>query len=120
MGHGRKIIIEAVPASAMRYDTCGDWQFDAAGNLVITVVGVDPLAHDEAFLVALHELFEVKACMKAGISQAEVDDFDMAFQGEGEPGDAWNAPYRVQHRQAMLLEHMAAHFLGLTKYGIVE
>jgi hypothetical protein len=115
-----KIIIECLPQSQMRYCTTGDWFFDKEGNLIIQVVGGDPLDHDEAFLVALHELVEVKLCHKAGVTQAAVDGFDFTFSGDGEPGDHPEAPYREQHRKAMLIEHLVANFLGKTDYGRVE
>jgi hypothetical protein len=115
-----KIIIEYLPQDRMRYDTTGDWFFDAEGNLVIQVVGGDPFDQDEAFLVALHELVEVKLCHSAGITQGAVDAFDFTFEGEGEPGDHPDAPYREQHRRAMLIEHLMANFLGKTDYGRVE
>lgn len=115
-----KIIIECRKQDEMRYDTTGDWFFDREGNLVIQVVGGDPLDDDAAFLVALHELIEVKLCQKAGITQGAVDAFDFAFKGEGEPGDHPDAPYRHQHRQAMLIEHTVALMLGKFDYGSIE
>lgn len=114
-----RIIIECLPQEQMRYDTTGDWFWDNDGNLIIQVVGGDPLDDDAAFLVALHELVETKLCHKAGITQGAVDTFDFTFKGEGEPGDHPDAPYRVQHRHAMLIEHMMALFLGKTDYGSV-
>ena len=115
-----KIIIEAKPGNAMRYPTLGDWFVDEAGDLRIQAVGIDPLAHDEAFLVALHELIEAKLCHKRGITTEQVDAFDLAFKGEDEPGDAWDCPYRREHRQAMLVEHLVANFLGLDRYGEIK
>jgi hypothetical protein len=115
-----KIIIECLTQGEMRYDTTGDWFFDKDGNLIIQVVGGDPLDHDEAFLVALHELIEVKLCHLAGVTQGAVDAFDFAFKGEGEPGDDPKAPYRKQHRQAMMVEHLMALFMGKYDYGKVE
>jgi hypothetical protein len=119
MSSTRRIVVEALPQSKMRYGTIGDW-FERDGDVVIQAVGVDPLSHDEAFLVALHELVEMKLCAKAGITQKEVDAFDAAHKGDGEPGDEWNAPYREQHRKAMIIEHLMANFLGITDYGSIE
>ena len=124
MGHPQ-IIIESCEFSQQRYQTLGDWLYDNFGNLRISVCdaggnATDPLENDEAFLIALHELVEAKLCHRAGITQGAVDAFDFAFRGNSEPGDHPEAPYRVQHRQAMLIEHMMAHFLGLTTYGRME
>lgn len=110
-----KIILEAIPQEAQRYDTTGDWFFDGDGNLRICVTGESILA-PETFLVALHELVEVKLCHAKGISQKEVDVFDFSFKGEGEPGDDPKAPYRKEHREAMLIEALMAHFLGLMNH----
>lgn len=112
-----RIIIDTIPAGNMRYDTCGDWR-EEDGALVVEVS--DEVPAEERFLVALHELVEAELCRRRGIGQAEVDAFDMAFKGEGEPGDDPAAPYRREHRQAMLIEHMMANFLGLTGYGEVR
>ena len=60
-----KIIIQAKPGNAMRYPTLGDWYVDQNGDLIVKSVGVNPLADDDAFLVALHELIEAKLCHKA-------------------------------------------------------
>ena len=116
-----RIIIEAVARNESRYPDVagfGDWFEDADGNVRIQVDA--SLSPDEQFLVALHELVEVKLCIMRGISQAAVDDFDFGFKGEGEPGDDPAAPYRAEHRQAMLIEHMMANFMGLTDYGMVK
>jgi hypothetical protein len=53
-----------------------------------------------------------------------VDDFDAQFTEErhgddDEPGDDPRAPYRRQHRAAMLIEHMMASFMGLDSYGSI-
>lgn len=120
MGHRRRIIIEAVSASEQRYDTVGDWLFNEQGDLVIRATGLDPITHLECLLVALHELVEAALCLNQGVPQEIVDQFDLAFEGDGEPGDAWDAPYRRQHRFAMLVEHLMARELGQDGYGTVS
>ena len=117
----RRIILEAVPQSQMRppYDQderAGDWYTDANGDMVIRTTGTD-LADDETFLFALHELIEMRLCLKAGVTQAEVDAFDAAYTGEGEPGDCEVSPYRQQHRRACLVEFLVADMLGVVGYG---
>ncbi len=121
-----KIIIEAIPKTQMRYDTAGDW-FQDGDDLRIQVD--DDLPVDEQFLIALHELVEVKLCVMRGVSQAMVDSFDVeewprlvAEQpglAETEPGDHPSAPYRKEHRAAALVEHFAASLMGLDNYGVV-
>lgn len=117
MRHPR-IILETCPPAKMRYDTVGDWFVNEDGDLVIR--SIHEVTDDNGFLIALHELVEVMLCRKAGVTQQQVDDFDMAFEGKGEPGDHPAAPYRAQHRKAMLVEHMMANFLGHDDYGRID
>ena len=121
-----RIIIEAVAPDNQRLPCykeplCGDWYFDQGnGDLHIKVTAADVWDQEEAFLVALHELIEARLCFKAGVTQGEVDRFDLAFIGDDEPGDQLDAPYQKQHREACLLEHMMALFLGKFAYGHVD
>jgi len=121
-----RIIIEAVPPEQMRLpayrqEGFGDWYVDReTGDIRVTVAGGDVWDQPELFLLALHELTEARLCFAAGVVQGAVDTFDAAFTGDGEPGDAPDAPYRVQHRQACMIEHLAALFLGITNHGRVE
>lgn len=116
MSH-KNIRIEFVPKITMRYDTLGDfWETDS--EIVIQIAS--ELPEIEQYLVALHELVELKLCAYRGISNKAIDAFDLAYQGEGEPGDDPEAPYRKEHRFAMLIEHLTAHELGLAGYGHVE
>jgi len=122
-----KIVIEAIPHAAQRYDTWGDWYYDPDGTLQIRVSSDVPELPSAAhqFLIALHELVEVKLCEARGVTQEQVDAFDFAHQDDcneagTEPGDLPDSPYRREHRFAMLVEHLMAHELGLTPYGRVE
>lgn len=126
-----KIVIEAIPHAEQRYDTLGDWWFDPDGTLQIRVSNDQPLPGEgtmdekEQFCIALHELVEVKLCEAQGVTQAQVDEFDFAHQeqcneNDLEPGDLPDAPYRKQHRFAMLIEHLMARELGLDGYGEVK
>ena len=121
-----RIIIEAVSADKQRLPCyaeplCGDWFFDPGnGDLHIRVTAADVWDQEDAFLVALHELIEARLCFKAGINQGHVDAYDLAFKGKGEPGDQPDAPYQKQHREACLLEHMMALFMGRFDYGVVD
>lgn len=121
-----RIIIEAVPPEEMRLEAYkeagfGDWYFcPDTGDLHIKVAGADVWDEEKLFLIALHELSEARLCYRAGVTQGAVDAFDATFEGHGEPGDDIAAPYRVQHRQAMIIEHLMALFLGKTNYGTIE
>lgn len=110
--------IEALPPEDLRYSTEGDWQITPTGEFVIQVTANMP--QQEQLLLALHELIEAMLCQARGITQQAVDRFDFAFKGEGEPGDAVNAPYRLEHRFAALIDHLIAHELGIDGYGRVD
>lgn len=104
-----KIIIETIPHKEQRYTTVGDWFYDPDGTLHIKVSALSDDRRE--FLVALHELIEVKLCEHYGISQVSVDDFDMAWKehdGIEEPGDDPQAPYENQHNFAMGIEQLLA------------
>lgn len=136
-----KIIIQSKSPDDMRYGTLGDWYYknedydlrvtgpvlyidvattrDILGNMAPP----DAFTEDQMFLIALHELIEVKLCEARGITQDMVDSFDLHFEEQGldgEPGDHPNAPYRAEHRFAMIVEHLMAHELGMMDYGRVE
>lgn len=70
-------------------------------------------------LVALHELVEVIKCKHDGVSQKDVDAFDIAFEknrkpgNDDEPGDDPNAPYQNQHCLATGIERIMAAELGV-------
>lgn len=118
-----RIIIETVTPEEHRppYNAeegpAGDWYVATDGVLMIKV-SADVLS-PQGFLFALHELIEAYLCIHRGIPQAAVDAFDAAFKGEGEPGDDPRAPYRVEHRFSMIVEHLVAHELGVDGYGSI-
>lgn len=116
-----KIVIETIAADQMRYESLGDWFYEGD---TLHIRSVDTGKPNEDFLVAFHELAEAWLCRDKGISQGAVDGFDLAYAAsdsdqDAEPGDHGAAPYRVQHRQAMMIEHLMALFLGLDAYGTV-
>lgn len=116
------IHIQFIKADQQRYETVGDWFYDDTGVLQIRSTGD---TEHEAFLIALHEMVEAYLCKAKNISQKSVDDFDHLFATEPhqdtyEPGDDARAPYRKEHRFAMLIEHLTARELGLIDYGVVR
>lgn len=128
----RMVSFERRPHKGMRYDTLGDWFYDDNGLLRVIVAtddGIAPISTKEQKLILLHELIEVWLCEEEGITQKMVDDFDFAWDHRGdpevhaiddEPGDDPRAPYRIQHRRAMIMEHLFANFLGMDDYGVIR
>jgi hypothetical protein len=111
------ISIEIIPHSKQRYDTVGDWIFDANGALHIYVSEMGSEEYES--MVAVHEVWEALLCKNRGISQKSVDAFDIAFEVnriEGnteEPGDNPNAPYHREHCSATGVERLLCSELGI-------
>lgn len=136
-----KIIIETIPHTQQRYPTVGDWYFQGPngeareGNLATDtlVIRVSDLANwKEELCVALHELVEVAAAHAKGITVAQVDAFDMAFEQDrelrlksastqsdkdvilmDEPGDDPLCPIKREHSIATGIERILAAELGV-------
>ena len=94
-----KILIETIPHKDQRYATAGDWQFkqgaidqntvvvnnaayaaqaDGSQLLHIRVSELGDWRYEA--LVAVHELVEALLCKYGGITEQEVDKFDMDFE----------------------------------------
>lgn len=107
-----KIIIETIPHHDQRYDTVGDWRYDAAsGTLAIRVSDLNNWRYET--LIAIHELVEAALCSSGNIDQEKVDQFDLNYKGDGEPGDDSNSPYRGPHCMATGIERMLAAVMGV-------
>lgn len=113
----KNILIRTIPHTSHRYETVGDYEYDQDMNETISVskMGND----DYEFLVAIHELVESYLCLKRGIDENDITDFDIKFEEnrkEGdlsEPGDAEDAPYRKEHFFATTIERLMAAELGV-------
>jgi hypothetical protein len=115
------IEIKVIPHSEQRYPTVGDWFYTPDGDDKLLCIRVSKMSDRRyEFLVALHELVEVKLCEWGGITQEMVDAFDMEFEKNrhpddlSEPGDDSSAPYRVQHCIATGIERIVAALLGVS------
>lgn len=115
---GLNICIKTIPHDQQRYETVGDWYYGADGSWQFRVSQMSNWRYE--VLVAIHELVECALCRHAGIAQVEVDEFDKAFEArrqEGntdEPGDALDAPYRLQHGIATGVERIVAMLMGVS------
>src|SRR5258706_10041977 len=111
------ITIIIIDHKQQRYKTVGDWQWDKKGNLIITVSNMKDWRYN--FLVAFHEQIEVMLCRARGITQEQVDNFDIEYEArrlptdESEPGDSVLAPYHNEHMFATKLEIEMAKELGV-------
>lgn len=109
------IQIKTIKHSKQRYSTCGDWLIH--GN-TLTIYVSEMCDWRKEALVAVHELIETLCCKNKGVSQKEVDLFDMDYEANrhpsdltSEPGDDPAAPYHVQHKFASIIERMLAEQL---------
>ncbi len=107
------ISIKTIPVKQMRYKTAGDWFFTEKGDLEIKVIDLGNWQME--FIIAIHELVEVMLCKHKGITQKDVDDFDMSEYGLSleEPGLDPKAPYCVEHMIALKVEQVLYKYLGV-------
>lgn len=114
------ITIKTIPHSRQRYKTVGDWWFESDNGLQIRVSNMHNPYYE--ILVARHELDEAILCMKHGIKEKEVTEFDLQFEkerkagrhsDEAEPGDDPRAPYHKEHKTATQAEVQLAIALGI-------
>lgn len=113
-----RICLTTVPHAAQRYETVGDWIAD--GRTHLRHVRVSEMGNEDYhFLVGIHEMVEAWLCLKRGISQESVDEFDKQFEAarvEGntdEPGHDPNAPYHREHVFAEKIEKLVAEEMGV-------
>lgn len=114
------IHIRTIQHEAQRYQTPGDWYVDEKGDLQIRVSNLDN--EDMEFLIADHELQEAKLCLARGIDEKEIMDFDIEFEEQRmqgifskaeEPGLHANAPYRLEHQIANIIEGIMMNELAV-------
>jgi hypothetical protein len=119
MNHIPKIIIKPVEPENQRYNTVGDYIYDAEDDTMIIFVSRMSNWRSE-LAVAIHELFESTKCLADDLDFREIDMFDMTYEKfrepedlTSEPGDSTSAPYHSQHVAATFVEREACSKLGL-------
>jgi hypothetical protein len=122
----RIIAVNLVDHKEQRYDTFADWEGAPGEGLLITVSDV----HDDRYhyLSAIHELLEAILCLHHGITQQDVDAFDIPYETArmaggkhaacgclitNDPGSDIHAPYRAEHLYATSVEYGLAALLGV-------
>jgi hypothetical protein len=108
------ISVEVIPHADQRYDTVGDWAFEADGTISINVSQVKN--RDYESLIAIHEIIESILCRHAGITAAQVDEWDMSHKDSNDPGSLSGCPYYMQHVHATIFEKHLAGLLNV-KWG---
>ena len=119
-------LIETVPHREQRYDTAGDWYKASDSQWRIRI---SKMKHSHAeFLCAMHELTEWYLCQARGITQAQVDRFDLNYSGKyaDDPGCDPEAPYHKEHMTGLKIEKLLAKALGVIwkryndQYGMLK
>lgn len=115
----RLIVVDFIPHNQQRYNTVGDWQFEAPNSVrgKVLHVRVSQTGNDKAnAAIAIHEIIEALLCLFQGVSFADVDSYD--FHNEGTAGtdclsDNPKSPYFSQHNDALAIEYLFSRLLDL-------
>lgn len=108
------ITIKVIPESEMRQEVNGaDWFWDSDGNLQVRVSPLSDWRRE--VLLAIHETVEAIMCKYNGVTQQQVDAFDLEYDKthsfDLNAGDETNAPYRKEHTFATAIERILAGVL---------
>src|SRR5258705_8885586 len=87
------VTVHVVPHSEQRYETSGDWVWKD-GGLVVTVSDLG----DDRFnvLVAAHEVTEALLARRDGVTEQQVDTWDLSHPDAAEPGEVEGCPSFTQ------------------------
>ena len=116
----RNIEAQTIPINDMPYLTVGNYWSDAAG-LHFRVAEMDRPEYEQ--LVHIHEFTEKFLCDHDGVSNDEIDAFDIQFEKDreaglhgqdDEPGDDPRAPYHRQHCYATAVERMLCAAMNIS------
>lgn len=111
------IRITTIPHAEQRYPTVGDFLTSADGTLNVRISEMSDWRRE--FLVALHELVECMWARHNGVTEADIDAFDIAYEqkrqdgDESEPGNDPACPVYAGHQLATVIERLMAHELGV-------
>ena|SRR5712692_6595178 len=106
----KRIAIEFIENVDQRYDTCGDyWEEPQTLEMRITKYRNEKYAH----LILIHELVEMLLARQRGIKFSVIDEFDLMYLDEGEPGNDPSAPYHKEHIFATHIEKLCAQEMGV-------
>lgn len=126
-----RIVIDTTPHNDQRYNSVGDWRWEATSETLTTLhirvsefpSGMKNSKWKYEFLIGIHELVEAILCESQGISEKQVDDFDInekideeCFELDVEQGDHPEAPYKHQHNIATGIERILCATLGIDWY----
>lgn len=111
------IHFKVVTHSNQRYNTVGDVIENHDGSITIVMSDLGDLRR--TYAVGIHELVEQVLCARDGVTNKEIDEFDLAFEKMQnpndiqEPGDHPDSPYHAQHQVASAVERSFVEACGL-------
>lgn len=111
-----KIVIDTIPHKEQRYETVGDWWWEK-DTLQIRVSEIGDWRKEMS--IAYHEMREALLCKHLGITQEEVDAFDIDYENKrkegdvSEPGNDPKAPYFLPHQYATRDERLLIADFGI-------
>jgi len=95
--------VQLVTQKAMPYDCLDDHRI-IGDTLVVKIVDQENDLYNRLLLI--HALVEHTVAQMTGVTDSQIDGFDMNYQGDGEPGDDVDAPYRDAHCLGVAVERM--------------
>lgn len=98
-----RILITTIPHEQQRYDTTDDWQIADNGDITMYVSDGEQL---EVFKEIIHGLTECLLCIKHGVTQQQVDEYDLAHPETDNPGEYADASYHLEHKAAEVAEKL--------------
>ena len=109
-----RVNIATIDHKDQRYATVGDWyQEGGVLQLRVSKFGKHALASKYEFLVAIHELIEHQLCKYYGVTEAQVDAWDLMHEDSEDPGSLPGCLYGAAHTIATSIEMVLAQKLGL-------
>ncbi|OGI22501.1 MAG: hypothetical protein A2808_03305 [Candidatus Moranbacteria bacterium RIFCSPHIGHO2_01_FULL_55_24] len=115
--------IQTVPDDQQRYNTVGDYYLNDKGERIFVISDMRDWRYE--ILTAVHELVESALCKHRGVTDEQIDAFDLEFSEKratgdvSEPGDSPEAPYYREHQFSNKIEKMLADELKVDweQYG---
>lgn len=114
------LAITSLPHKLQRYDTVGDYE-EVEGVTFFRISQTTD--RREMLLIMIHEVVEWALCQVKGISNDQIDKFDLNWKRENlplgvvdyvmEPGDDPNAPYYKLHQITTGIERILAAEMGV-------
>lgn len=105
----KRIIIDFIPHNRQRYNTAGDY-YIKKGILYFKISKMKP---DYMLLLMVHELVEQYLTARKGITNRQIDQWDMKHDDTIDPGLLKDCPYYSEHLFCLGLEKLICQKIGI-------